>query len=150
MRNLALAVCMAVVACSPSEKGEGAEGSLTFEERTWGKPTERITISEEGRLKHEVWNPTELKSEKSFDLTAAQHQKAINLLVDLRSRSGSSISCNNRVTDGPYASIVWDEVETLHIYLPCLSNPELASSEAALLSFREYVSEIQSSSQGDM
>ena len=107
-----------------------------------GRPVDRISISAEGDVRHEVWEgpfTNAPKSQVNFTLSKAQHQKVMNLLAILRIRSGGWINCDNMPTDGLYGSIIWDGGDRLDIYQPCLSNPKFALSRAAIEEFRKYL-----------
>ena len=132
--------------------GDAERTSVTFEETVWGRPRERITIAYDGRVRHEIWDRPlveSVKKETSFELTTAQHQEAMNVLAPLRDREGSSIGCDNRPTDGPYGSLVWDGDDKLLIYMPCLSDPKFVRPERAIAEFRELITTIAQSDRPD-
>lgn len=156
MQGLFLTTCIALVLCSPVDGKElppfndNAElASLEFVETSWGRPIERISISPEGHVRYEIWDgpfsngPRTSKRDVSFTLTRAQHAQALDMLSTLRSRSRDWVDCENMPTDGPYGSIKWNGVDTLNIYMPCLSNPELTPAKTAIYKFRNFINGLQ-------
>lgn len=116
--------------------------SIHYKVSSWGRPVDVIELREDGIVlrRNFEFMSEKLTSESEFLLPHQDQLNAVGSLQAIRRLEGKRIYCDNYPTDGPYGEIRWNEGATLHIYMPCLSNPENLAVKSAIDAFVAKVS----------